>query len=293
MERLFSTNELSRMWNVSESTVKRWADSGDLQCVKTPGGHRRFALDEISRFQRSQGFEAVGSLVTREEAPGESVPALEAALEKRDYPALAVLFAERALAGDVDGARDLLARAYLRGASPVEFCERIVAPALHEIGHRWRAGSLTVADEHVATRTTLDALTRLQPELLRRPASDRTAVVGCPEDELHEVASRCISMLLELDGWRVVTLGMNTPFFSFRDAIVRHRPDLVCLSATMLHDLERQSREYLELAEAARDAGARIVIGGAGFGDADVRARFPHDLHAGTFRDVLRFAAVL
>ena len=30
-----------------------WADSGDLACVKTPGGHRRFGLEEISRFQRS------------------------------------------------------------------------------------------------------------------------------------------------------------------------------------------------------------------------------------------------
>ena len=35
---------------------------------------------------------------------------------------------------------------------------------------------------------------------------------------MHEVAARCAAYLLELDGWRTVTLGMNTPFFSFADA---------------------------------------------------------------------------
>ncbi len=32
---------------VNESTVRRWADSGELRCFRTPGGHRRFAEGDL------------------------------------------------------------------------------------------------------------------------------------------------------------------------------------------------------------------------------------------------------
>lgn len=32
---------------VNESTVRRWADAGQIQCFRTPGGHRRFAEADL------------------------------------------------------------------------------------------------------------------------------------------------------------------------------------------------------------------------------------------------------
>ena len=292
MEKLFSTTELARLWNVSESTVKRWADSGDLVCVKTPGGHRRFTFDEVSRFQHAQGFEAVGRLVQAGEEEG-SIPDLERAIERPDLQALSRLCVRGAVDGDTDGVAAVFARAYLRGVPPVDVYERILTPAMHTVGDMWMRGDLTVADEHLATRTVLDALVRLQPDLMRRAEHGRVAVVGCPEDEMHEVAARCAAFLLELDGWRVATLGMHTPFFSFVNAVERHKPAVVCISSTVMVDLERRSREYATLYESTRTAGARLVVGGAGFSDAVVRTRFPHDHHATGFRDLLRYAGTI
>jgi excisionase family DNA binding protein len=293
VEKLFSTAELARMWNVSESTVKRWADSGDLACVKTPGGHRRFTLEEISRFQRSQGFQAVGNLVSTAGGESDLAHALERALERRDFAALTDLFCALALEGDAEGLRSALARIYLRGISPLAIFEQIVTPALHRIGERWMRGEITVADEHLATRTTIDALTRIQPDFVGRSTAGRTAVVGCPEDELHEVAARCVAFLLEIEGWKTITLGMNTPFFSFKDALDRHAPALVCVSSTMMIDIERQARDYAPLFEASREAGAKVVLGGTGFREPEVRNRFEHDFYAESFRELLRFAAGL
>ena len=34
---------------VSESTVRRWADGGDVQSYRTPGGHRRILEDDVRR----------------------------------------------------------------------------------------------------------------------------------------------------------------------------------------------------------------------------------------------------
>jgi excisionase family DNA binding protein len=32
---------------VNESTVRRWADAGQIRCFRTPGGHRRFAESDL------------------------------------------------------------------------------------------------------------------------------------------------------------------------------------------------------------------------------------------------------
>ena len=40
---------------VNESTVRRWADSGELHVFRTPGGHRRFAEDELYALVESGG----------------------------------------------------------------------------------------------------------------------------------------------------------------------------------------------------------------------------------------------
>jgi excisionase family DNA binding protein len=40
---------------VNESTVRRWADSGELRCFRTPGGHRRFAEADLFALTAGQG----------------------------------------------------------------------------------------------------------------------------------------------------------------------------------------------------------------------------------------------
>jgi excisionase family DNA binding protein len=45
-KQFLSTADIARLMSIDVSTVKRWADSGKLQCYKTVGGHRRFRSDQ-------------------------------------------------------------------------------------------------------------------------------------------------------------------------------------------------------------------------------------------------------
>ena len=51
-DRLLSSTRVAELLGVAPSTVKRWADEGSLACERTVGGHRRFRVAEIERFQR-------------------------------------------------------------------------------------------------------------------------------------------------------------------------------------------------------------------------------------------------
>jgi excisionase family DNA binding protein len=48
-----SRGEVARLFGVSVSTVTRWARTGLLPAVRTPGGHYRFRAEDMRRVARS------------------------------------------------------------------------------------------------------------------------------------------------------------------------------------------------------------------------------------------------
>ncbi len=279
------------MWAVSESSVKRWSDSGALACIRTPGGHRRFTLQALLDFQRAGGVlrHSSRSGTAAGQSNGADATLLDEALAARDWVALQARYYEAAVAGDELAGVALLERAYRSGIPVVALKEHVLTPVLHLIGERWRRGELNIWEEHLASQVTLAATEHLHRQLPRAPFNGRLALCGCPEGDLHEIALHLVVEVLEVEGWRVLSLGPNTPLFSFADAVRRFSPQLVCISATIVHDLERLRRDYGDFYRTARQHGARIVIGGAAFADPQVREIFVHDYQAAGLTDFLDY----
>ncbi|MBX7218501.1 MAG: cobalamin-dependent protein [Blastocatellia bacterium] len=310
MERIFSTAEVSRMWNVSESTIKRWADSGDLACVKTPGGHRKFRLEALLAFQQQNGFTSTGWLESFPHLPPEPTSAtipeadtkeafpavfslqLETAISSRNPEELQQLYFEAAIKGEEAQVREIFHRAYLRGFSPLEFKETIVKPVLHRVGNLWQKGDLSVFEEHLASQVTLAAGNRLHGQVPGKTGNGLTAVCGCPEGDWHEIPLHWLAQTLESEGWKVIVTGPNTPIFSFTEAIRQFRPELLCISATIVSNLERLRRDYSECWPVAQKWGTRIMIGGAAFTSPDIRAQFPHDFFGESFVELVEYLRI-
>ena len=47
---LMTTREAAELLGVGTTSIKRWADDGTLECVRTAGGHRRFPRAAVLRF---------------------------------------------------------------------------------------------------------------------------------------------------------------------------------------------------------------------------------------------------
>lgn len=48
-ERLLTPGEVAALFRVDPKTVTRWAASGRISSIRTPGGHRRFRWTEVRR----------------------------------------------------------------------------------------------------------------------------------------------------------------------------------------------------------------------------------------------------
>jgi len=285
MKQSYSTKELARMWDVSESTIKRWTDAGALKCRKTVGGHRKFELEDILEFQNHCAPCLKG--LTAEKGYAEVDGELEHLLAEPDFLGLSERFKQAALAAHDDFTSSLLDHYHRHGLSLVTIVEEIIRPAMQDIGEMWRAGKIGVIDEHLATITTTRALADLNSKSEKKHNTNRLALVGCSEGELHQLAASLVRDLLESQGWQVIYLGQHTPLFSFSEAVARFKPALVCISITMTDNLERAARDYEGLRRAASKQGAKIVIGGAALKDEKVRARFRGAFYAATLHDLL------
>jgi MerR family transcriptional regulator, light-induced transcriptional regulator len=282
MKQSFSTKELAEMWDVSESTVKRWADAGALRCRKTIGGHRKFELDDIVEFQSRCGLARLPA-----HGLSESPCEFKHLLETADHAALAEHFRQAALAGQFDFVVRLFNKSQAYGMSLATIGEELIRPAMREVGEMWRTGKISVLDEHLATLATIEALAALREGVEKPAEAERLAIVGCAEGELHQLAALLVRDLLAGEGWKVIYFNSPTPLFSLAEAIDRFSPQLVCISITMADNLERARRDYEDLRRAAARQQTRIVLGGAALTDAAVRARFAESHYADSLHDLL------
>src|SRR5437763_10366430 len=79
-----TTSEAARHLGVSLSTIRRWSDMGYLRGYRTPGGQRRFSIEQLDEFLES--LESSGPRPVPEPPEGETEPRFAADPARRVHP---------------------------------------------------------------------------------------------------------------------------------------------------------------------------------------------------------------
>lgn len=278
-----TTRDVAGLLLVSEATVKRWADDGLLLPKKTVGGHRRFSIQSIAHLRREQGI-----------APAAQSPPGVAGkkLVTGKLPSAESL-SEVLLSDNEAQATAQLIDAYLQNHALATLFDETITKSMHRVGDLWFNGTITIADEHLATRVILSALQKLRSIVVPAQATGFKAVCCGIEGDLHELPIHLAEIIFESEGWDIANLGPNTPLFTLRDMVARRKPDLVCISGRSIVDLDRATTEYAQLCKAIAKINGTTVFGGEAFRDLNLRQRFPAEFYAETFRGLSTFVKQL
>src|ERR1044072_1020512 len=145
--KFLTTRQLSRVWLVSEATIKRWADAGQLKSSRTVGGHRRFPLAEVMRFQTERGLGAATG------APTAATTTADAPSVGFDAEEVAGHFFAAVKGGRAGEATALLLEAHLLGAELDLIFDTVVATSMHRVGDLWYGEEMSVEGGHLAAST--------------------------------------------------------------------------------------------------------------------------------------------
>lgn len=125
----------------------------------------------------------------------------------------------RLVEGDEAGAWAVCEAALASGMEPAAIYLELISPNLSEVGRRWAAGELDVADEHRATAVVHRLIGRLGPRFNRPGLRVGAVVIGGAPGDRHHLPLAMLADLLRGAGYRVVDLGADIPSDSFARAL--------------------------------------------------------------------------
>ncbi|NTV95539.1 MAG: hypothetical protein HGA75_09000 [Thiobacillus sp.] len=148
-------------------------------------------------------------------------------------PALADSYRLFALAGDHAAAQEVVQRGIQDGLAYAELGVRLIQPAMHEIGRLWQQNRVSVAQEHLATAVTQNALVRAYMQAEFAPANGRKALFACVPGNQHSLGLRILADSFEIAGWEIAYLGADVPAADLVHHAGHWRPDLLALSISL------------------------------------------------------------
>ena len=193
----------------------------------------------------------------------------EAAHQAHDDERFAMLAA--LVNGDVPLAYRIAVELLAHGVPFDDIVIDVLTPVQAELGRRWAAGDLGIADEHAASAAIEDLLVRLgtTAESPQGPA----VVVASPEHDAHALGGRAVASALALDGYRVMFLGASVPAAHLGDFLEMQEPFALALSCSIPTALVGVARSVA----VAHDLGIPVVGGGRALPTTDRATRLGLD----------------
>jgi methanogenic corrinoid protein MtbC1 len=169
------------------------------------------------------------------------------------------------LAGDQEAAQKNVMDAFRDGVPTRQIYLDIFQPALYQIGSLWEIGRISVAQEHLATAITQTVLANIYAEIEFQPSRNETAIIGCLENNYHEMGARMVADFLQIAGYDATFMGAGTPTNDFLSMIDQTKPSVVGLPATFGYqtDLIKQAIEQIRSDFASYRP--TILVGGIAF----------------------------
>lgn len=169
---------------------------------------------------------------------------------------------EALLRGDQGGAWLLIEESRRAGVGPVDVLCGLLEPAMAEIGRRWKAGEVSVAQEHRATVVASRVIGRLSPAV-SRPGRNRGAiVVGAIENNRHGLGSAVVADVFRAAGYEANDLGADVPVTDLID-LASDVDNLVAVCLSVAVDGEEAiTRRAIAGLRSVTDA--QVLVGGTG-----------------------------
>ena len=286
MSENFTPKQIASALRVSESSVKRWCDRGDIRTDRTVGGHRRIPLGFLLEFLESTNRRIVDPVAIGLERLGEQVVGADTNLI--DAGEAVVRFENSLLSGSESECRRMMSSWYSTRGGVTSLADDLLCPVFRSIGQKWSEGSIDIYQERQGCEITLRLIIELRRLLPEPVGAAPLAMGGTPSGDQYSLPSVLTEMVFREQGWRTSGLGANLPFSSLLSAARKHMPKIFWLSVSHVADEEFFLREYLEFAKRL-PKGIVLVVGGRALTET-LRPKMVYSAHCDGMRQLANLA---
>ncbi|MGI9291566.1 MAG: cobalamin B12-binding domain-containing protein [Gammaproteobacteria bacterium] len=294
--------ELSAALSVNEPVLfserVRWsrktfaARNQDEQMIAASLGCLRDVLQESLPAQAKVAVDYMSQALDQ---LGEPAPDEDPCELNPDDPAgsLALRYLQSALEGDSYAASQQVLDAVSDEFDAKALMLDVLLPAQKEIGRLWHTNEVSVAEEHMVSATTRRTMSLLTHQTKAAPAKGATVISACVPGNIHDIALRALADIFQLEGWRSLFVGADTPVDDLASLIASLDADVLLLGGTLSTQISG-SREAIKAVRHQCGDKVRIMLGGAAFDEVpEIWRELGADAYAANADEALRIALQL
>ncbi|MBM4320979.1 MAG: methionine synthase, partial [Deltaproteobacteria bacterium] len=228
---------------------------------------RRLLLADASR---GDPLAVLLSLSGAADAAGQAKP--DAAAQLSDEERLQRMV----LDGTRQGLPELLERMLADGWAPLELCDRLLIPAMKEVGELFGRGQMQLPFVLQSAEATKAAVSYLEPRLRALGEARRRGrlVLATVRGDVHDIGKNLVSIILSNNGYEVTDLGIKVGIEQMLEAVAAQQADALGMSGLLVKSTVIMKENLEEMVR--RDVRLPVLLGGAAltreFVERDLRA---------------------
>lgn len=137
--------------------------------------------------------------------------------------------------------------------------------AMELVGKRYAEGEYFLPELMLAGEM-LKAIGEMAKPLIKQDTSATksagTVIIGTVQGDLHDIGKNIVTFMLEINGFKVVDLGIDVPIANFVESIKEHKPQVVGLSGFLTLAFDAMKTTVEAIKEAGLRDNIKIMIGG-------------------------------
>jgi methylmalonyl-CoA mutase cobalamin-binding domain/chain len=164
-----------------------------------------------------------------------------------------------------EGVRILLAR----GWRPYDVLTQALVEGMRIVGIDFRDGILFVPEVLMSANAMKAGMFILRP-LLAATGAPRMGkmVIGTVKGDIHDIGKNLVSMMMEGAGFEVIDIGINNGVEKYLDAIEKHQPEILGMSALLTTTMPYMKVVIDTLKEKGMRNDYIVLVGGAPLNEA-------------------------
>ena len=171
---------------------------------------------------------------------------------------------------DSKGAASWARKAMEEKIDPIKALDTLTV-VIREVGDGFGKGELFLPELLGAADAMLSATPIIEEEIKKtggKRDSVGIAVMGTVHGDIHNIGKLMVCMLLTADGFEVIDLGVDVEAERFVEAVRKHKPDILGMSA-LLTPFVSELRKIINMLkeEGLRDK-VKIIVGGGAISEA-------------------------
>lgn len=121
-----------------------------------------------------------------------------------------------------------------RGWGPDKVLQDALVEGMRIVGIDFRDGILFVPEVLLAANAMKGGMAILRPLLAETGAEPvGTMVIGTVKGDIHDIGKNLVGMMMEGAGFEVFDLGINNPVEDYLEAMEKHKPEVLGMSALL------------------------------------------------------------